>query len=106
MKYIKKYESFGYNQSIPFTTANFLINYYSCDECDGVWKEYNKSLCDKCKYCGSEEIEELPEDEWYKIAKTRLSKEEFDKLNNDRIKEADRIINLTNLKKNKSKYVN
>lgn len=100
MKYIKNYEAFDF-KTLPLTTANYLTNYYSCDECDAIWKEFNKKLCDKCRYCGSEEIEELPENEWYEIAKTRLKPDEIKELDNIRSKEADTLIDLVNLKKKK-----
>lgn len=107
MKYIKKYKMFDFRQTLPITTVNYLINYYSCDECDAIWKEYNKKMCDKCKYCDSEEIEELPENEWYEIAKIRLNPDEFKKLNNVRNKEADSLVDLVNLKnRNKKRYDN
>ena len=107
MKYIKEYEMFDFRQTLPLTTANYLTNYYSCDECDALWKEYNEKMCDRCKYCDSEEIEELPENEWYEIAKTRLEPDEFKKLNDNRNKEADTLVDLVNLKnRNKKRYDN
>lgn len=104
MKHIKRFEGFDFSQTIPVTTKNFLTNYYSCDECDGIWKEYNKQS-DKCKFCNSNEIEELPEDEWYEIVKTRLEPDEIEDLEYNRKVDNENFIDLlntseSNLKKN------
>lgn len=92
MKHIKRFEGFDFSQTIPATTKNFLTNYYSCDECDGIWKEYNKQS-DKCKFCDSDEIEELPEDEWYEISKLR-NPDESDILNKEKDSESGEFVDL------------
>jgi len=99
MKHLKKFETFDFSQTIPVTTKNFLTNYYSCDECDGLWREINKE-CNVCKFCESNEIEELPEDEWYEIYKLRGDMRE-----NDR-KEDQEAISLFDLKKDNNNDVN
>lgn len=99
MKHIKKFETFDFNQSIPVTTKNFLTNFYSCDECNALWKEFNNTT-DKCKFCDSDEIEELQEDEWYEIAKTRLDKDEIEDLESEKSIESEQNVDLDNLKKN------
>ncbi len=71
MKHIKKFETFDFTQTLPVTTKNFLTNFYSCDDCDEVWKEFNK-VSNKCKFCQSEQIEDLSEDEFYEIQKTKI----------------------------------
>lgn len=71
MKHIKQFEFFDFNQTLPITTKNHLTNFYSCDECDHLWQEYNKKNCNNCPECDSNEIEELPEDEWYEVAKSK-----------------------------------
>lgn len=96
MKHLKKFEIFDFTQTIPVTTKEFLNNYYSCDECDYLWKESNKES-KSCK-CGSTEIEELPKDEWYEIAKARG-------IDVDGNSDED-AVNLLNLKKDKNQDVN
>lgn len=102
MKYIKKFESFNFNQTIPVTTKDFLTSYYSCDECDALWREYNKQP-NRCKFCSSDEIEELPEDEWHEIVKTRLENDEIEELESEMKKDKNELVDLLNNKKN---YVN
>jgi len=97
MKHLRKFETFDFSQTIPVTTKNFLTSYYSCDECDNLWKEFNKES-KSCK-CGSTEIEELPEDEWYEIAEVRGINTEDEKMSD---KEA---VNLLNLKKDNNEDV-
>ena len=96
MKHIKKFETFDFSQTVPVTTKNFLTNYYSCDECDNLWKEFNKES-KSCK-CGSTEIEELPEDEWYEIAEIRG-------INIEDRKEDQETISLLDLKKDNNQDV-
>jgi hypothetical protein len=95
MKYIKKFETFDFSQTIPVTTKNFLTNYYSCDECNSLWKEYNKHS-NICKFCTSFEIEELPKDEWYEVAKARLHPDEIKNLENIRKESESEIVDLLN----------
>lgn len=74
MQHIKKFETFDFSQTLPITTKNFLTNYYSCDECDGLWKSFNKEDS-KCKFCESEEIEEMSEGDWNEIVNQRMGKD-------------------------------
>ena len=99
MKHIKKFETFDFSQTIPVTTKNFLTNYYSCDECDSLWKELNKES-EECKFCGSNEIEELSEGEWYEVSKSKGEDMSSDK------SEDQEGISLYDLKKNDDEYVN
>ena len=96
MKHLKKFETFDFSQTVPVTTKNFLTSYYSCDECDNIWKEFNKES-KSCK-CGSTEIEELPEDEWYEIAEVRG-------INIEDRKEDQEAISLIDLKKDNNQDV-
>ncbi len=97
MKHIRKFETFDFNQTIPVTSKNVLTNYYSCDECDSLWKELNES-CDKCKFCDSGEIEDLSEDEYYYLQKSRLDEGEEEDIESERSKESDELVDLYNLK--------
>ncbi len=104
MKYIQEFEGFDFSQTLPVTTKNILTNFYSCDECDSIWREFNESS-NSCKHCGSNEVEDLDEDEWYEIAKTRLSEDEVRKLEKERKEESDTFIDILSLK-NKNNYGN
>jgi hypothetical protein len=97
MKHIRKFESFDFDQTIPVTSKNVLTNYYSCDECNALWKELNET-CDKCKFCDSDEIEDLSKDEYYDLQKSRLDEDEIEDMESERSKESDEFINLYNLR--------
>ena len=75
MKHIRKFESF--DSALPVASRSALTNYYSCDECDGLWREFNKEYSE-CKFCGSDEIEELSSEEYHDLAKERLKPDEID----------------------------
>jgi len=105
MKHIKKYETFDFDQTIPVTSKNFLTNFYSCDECDALWKEFNNTS-DSCKFCGSDEVEELQEDEWYEISKNRLDTDEIKDLESEKNKESEDLVDLFSIKKEGGKNVN
>lgn len=96
MNYIKKFETFDFNQTIPTTSKNVLTSYYSCDDCDNIWKEFNNTV-DSCKFCNSKEIEELPENEWYEVAKSSLNSDEIYNLESERDKESGEFVDLINL---------
>ena len=99
MKHLKKFEELDFSQTLPVTTKNFLTNYYSCDECDSLWKEFNNES-KTCKSCGSDEIEDLPEEEWYEIAKERMSPKELKEIENSRNEEESSVVDLLNTKNN------
>jgi hypothetical protein len=69
MKHLKNFESFDLSQSEE-NLENSNCCHYFCDECDNIWKSDEE--CDCCKYCDSNEIEELHEDEWNELNKMRL----------------------------------
>lgn len=104
MRHIKKFEGFDFNQTLPVTTQNVLTNFYSCDDCDALWREFNETS-EKCKYCGSNEVEDLDEDEWYEIVKSRLDEDEIEELESNRRKESETFIDILSLK-NKNNYGN
>lgn len=97
MKYIKKFEELNFSQTLPIANKADLTNYYSCDDCDALWKEFNNTS-QSCKFCKSDKIEELSNDEWLEIAKSRLDKDEIE---ND-----DKFLSIYNMGKNKEDYVN
>lgn len=104
MKHIRKFEAFGSGVSLPVTSISSLTNYYSCDECNALWKSFNEE-CKECKFCDSTEIEDLTEDEWYELIKSRLEPDEVKELMDEREKENQEMVDLRKLTKGK-KYVN
>ena len=94
MRYIKKFEELDFSQTIPVTTKNFLTNYYHCDACNALWKEFNKTT-ERCKFCNSDEVEDLPENEWYEVVKSRLDEDEINDLDEERLKEEEYFIDLS-----------
>jgi hypothetical protein len=104
MKFIKKFEAFDFSKTIAATSKNFLTNYYSCDECNALWKELNET-CDKCKFCDSDEIEDISDDEYYELQKSRLDEDEIEDMESERNKDSEEFVNLYNLKKS-GNYVN
>lgn len=52
----------GINESYNFKT----INYYSCNNCDNLFKSKNK--CTNCSKCRSNNISSMDEVDWYKQA--------------------------------------
>lgn len=104
MKHIKKFESFDFSQTLPATSVSDLTSYYSCDECNALWKEVNKTV-DKCKFCDSEEIEELSKNEWSEVVKSRLDDDEIEDFDQEMSKNREDLVSLFDLKK-KRNYVN
>lgn len=68
MKHLKKFEGFDLSKFENLQITN--SSHYSCDECDNIWKSNEE--CDCCKFCDSNEIEELHEEEWNELNKMRL----------------------------------
>ena len=67
MKNIKKFENFKFSKCQPEEINGSC--YYSCDECDNIWKSGEE--CGSCKFCDSDEIEELHEEEWNELSKNQ-----------------------------------
>lgn len=99
MRWIKKFESFDFNQSLPFASKADLTLYYHCDDCDALWKVLNKEV-DDCKFCKSQSIEELSKDEWYETVGDRLDEDEIEDLNKEKQQEEDDFLDLYTLNKN------
>lgn len=97
MKWIKTFETFDFNQTLPVASKADLTLYYHCDDCNALWKEMND--INKCKFCKSESIEELSKDEWYETVGDRLDEDELEDLNSERDKEEDEFIDLYKLKR-------
>jgi hypothetical protein len=104
MKFIKKFESFDFSQTLPFTSKDNLTLYYSCDDCNALYKSLNE-IEENCRYCKSENLEELSPDEWYDSVSDRLDEDEIDELQKERQGEENTFVDLLNLKKSNI-YVN
>lgn len=102
MKHIKKYEGFDFSQTLPIAPLDAVTEYYCCDECNALWKEVNEAPAKRCKYCGSDEIEDLSRDEWYEVVKTRLDEDEIADLEAEKKKEEESFLDLTKLNKYKN----
>lgn len=93
MKVIKSFEAFaGY--PIPTTSLDVELEYKICKDCDSLYSIYKpKSI--NCKYCGSKDLQNLTEGEYYDKLQFRLSPDEFKNAleNRERIKNT--FIDLT-----------
>ena len=98
MGYVKKFEAFV-GKPLPVASLSDLTNYYSCEECDGLWKEVNKEA-HVCKLCGSEEIEELSKPEWKELVKSRLDKDEIENFEQEEDKLDKTLVNFNGGRRN------
>ena len=96
MKRIKTFETFDFNQTLPLASKSDLTIFYHCDECNALFREFNKEV-DNCKFCRSSEIEELSEEEWYEAVGDRLEEDEKEYLGLEREKESEDFVDLVNL---------
>jgi hypothetical protein len=96
MKTIKTFETFDFSQTLPLASKSDLTLFYHCDSCDALWKEFNKEV-DTCKFCKSDEVEELSKEEWYETVGDKLEEDEREELESERLKEEDDFIDLINL---------
>lgn len=101
MKRLKTFETFDFSQTLPVASQSDLTLFYHCDDCDALFKQFNQEV-EVCKFCKSEEIEELSEDEWYEAVGDRLDEDEIEGLNLERGKEGE-FIDLVNIQ---NKYKN
>jgi hypothetical protein len=98
MKWIKTFETFDFSQTLPVVSKSDLTLYYHCDECNALWKELNKESS-VCKFCNSDEIEELSKDEWYETVGDRLDDDERGDLESEKFKDDDDFLDLYKLNK-------
>jgi hypothetical protein len=97
MKWIKTFETFDFSQTLPVVSKSDLTLYYHCDECNALWKELNRESS-VCKFCNSDEIEELSKDEWYETVGDRLDDDdEKEDLESEKVKDDDDFLDLYKL---------
>jgi hypothetical protein len=98
MRWIKKFETFDFSQTLPLASKSDLTLFYHCDDCDALWKVLNNEV-NECKFCKSSSIEELSKDEWYETVGDRLDDDEKEDLESERISDDEEFLDLYNLKK-------
>lgn len=98
MKWIKKFETFDFSQTLPVASVADLSMYYHCDDCNALWKSLNTEMSN-CKFCNSSAIEELSKNEWYEAVGDRLDDEEVEDMESERAKEEDDFLDLYKLNK-------
>lgn len=101
MKKIKNFESFDFNRTISTTSKDNLTLFYSCDECNALWKNFNEQS-DNCKFCESSEIEEIDPDEYYELVKLRLDEDEIEDLEKEKESDSNTFVDLTKLNSRKN----
>ena len=98
MKWIKKFETFDFSQTLPLASKSDLTLFYHCDDCDALWKVLNDEV-NECKFCKSSSIEELSKEEWHETVGDRLDDDEKEDLESERISDDEEFLDLYNLKK-------
>ena len=98
MKWIKKFETFDFSQTLPLASKSDLTLFYHCDDCDALWKVLNDEV-NECKFCKSSSIEELSKDEWYETVGDRLDDDEKEDLESEKFKDDDDFLDLYKLNK-------
>lgn len=98
MRYIKTYETFDFSQTLPVVSKADLTIYYHCDGCNALFRQLNQEA-DDCRFCNSDEIEELSKDEWYEAVGDRLDDDEIEDFNSEREEDEDTFIDLYKIKK-------
>lgn len=79
MKYIKTFEACG-GQPLPITNVGSLMNYYKCNDCNAIYKTFNKPQS-TCAYCTSNNLSTTDIDNYYDSVIQRLDdQEEIDDL--------------------------
>ena len=98
MRYIKTYETFDFSQTLPVVSKADLTLYYHCDDCNALFRQLNQES-EVCRFCNSDEIEELSKDEWYEAVGDRLDDDEIEDLSSEREKDEDTFIDLYKIKR-------
>ena len=106
MKHIKTFEELDFSQSSWMTTSDFLNMYYHCDNCDSLFKTFNKEI-EKCPKCNCPKPDILSEDDYYKMIKPRLTEDDLKSSEEERAEDRETIIDyrlLADKEKNKRFY--
>jgi len=67
MKHIKKFETFDFSKTQTLE-SNALNCFYSCEECDSLWESSDIDI-KSCRFCDSDEVEELESSEYFELKK-------------------------------------
>lgn len=89
--------------SSPFATKSSLSQYYSCGDCNALWQEVNKEFNYECKFCDSENIKNVEEDEYFDMVKGRLEPDEVADLESEQ--DSEEVYHMANIQ-NYKQYVN
>ncbi len=103
MKRLKTFETFDFSQTLPVASKSDLTNYYHCDDCDGLWKEFNRQSR-ICKSCNSTSIEELSSDEWYQTKGINLDDNDLEDLNSEKKSDSENFVNLYDIDSESSDF--
>ena len=96
MKYLKKFEAWG-GQPLPVANVGSLMNYIICNDCNAVYKVFNKSQSN-CAYCSSNNVSNTDIDKYYDTIISRLDdQEEIDDVLNQKQIEEEGFVNLVEI---------
>lgn len=94
MKYIKTFENWA-GPTLPTTSLDVLYNYILCKDCNALYRIY-KPKSTNCKYCGSKNISDISEDDYYNELKLRIDDpEEWSDIIKDREDTKNTFIDLS-----------
>jgi len=101
MNHIKKFEAWA-GDVLPIAPLNIELEYKNCKDCGKFYQVYKpKSI--NCKYCGSKDLVDLSEEDYYNQLQLELSPEEFHQIKKIRKKQSNIYIDLT---KNQDDFIN
>ena len=69
--------------SNPWATKSSLSQFYNCLDCNALWQEVNKDFNYECKFCKSENIDNMNEDDYHNEVRTRLDKDEIEDMDQE-----------------------
>ena len=93
MRHLKTFEAWG-GYPLPITSLDVELEYKKCKDCNALYPVYKpKSI--NCKFCGSKDLLNLSEDEYYNELENRLEPDEFEEALRERDKIKNTFIDLT-----------
>ena len=85
---------------LPMTTSDVLTTYYHCPDCNALYNLFNEES-HRCKYCGSNNVELIPKEEYYKLVRPRLEDDEWEEEMIIKKQKEEEMVDLINLGKYK-----